>query len=65
MNETNHLLRAKRFRVKVGLAEYTLTCESPIEAVRIARAELRSELPLMTDVINGIADKEFRVDQVG
>jgi hypothetical protein len=65
MNETNDLLNSKRFRVKVGLAEYTLTCDSPIDAVRLARSELRRELPLMTEVINGIADKEFRVDQIG
>jgi len=65
MNKTDSILRQKRFQVKVGLAEYTVTCDSRPEAVRMARAELQRELPQMWDVINGIADKECRVDQVG
>ena len=65
MNKTDEIARQKRFQVKVGLAEYTVTCDSKPEAVRIARAELRRELPQMWEVIKGISDKEFRVDQVG
>ena len=65
MNGTNDLVRPNGFQVKVGLAECTVTCDSPIEAIRMARAALRREIPQMWEVINGIADKEFRVDQVG
>ncbi len=65
MNGINGLVRPKRFRVKVGLAKCTVTCDSPTEAIRMARAELRREMPQMWEAIDGIADKEFRVDQVG
>ena len=65
MSGTNHLVRPKRFQVRVGLAECTVTCDSPTEAVRMARAELRRKMPQMWEAIYGIADKEFRVDQIG
>lgn len=65
MNGTNDLVRPKRFQVRVGLAKCTVTSDSPTEAVRMARAELRREMPQMWEAIQGIADKEFRVDQIG
>jgi hypothetical protein len=65
MTKVADIIREKRFHVKVGLAEYTVTSVSETEAVRMARAELRRDLPQMWEVIDGIADKEFRVDQVG
>jgi len=52
----------KKFRVRVGLAECTVSCQTEQEAVRIARRQLNDELPGMGDVIKGILDKEFRVD---
>ncbi len=65
MTKVDDIIREKRFHVKVGLAECTVTCVSETEAVRMARAELRREHPQMWEVINGISDKEFRVDHVG
>ncbi|MBN1910478.1 MAG: hypothetical protein JW818_12110 [Pirellulales bacterium] len=52
------------YRVKVGLAECTVACGSPAEAVQYAREELRRQMPHMGTIIQGINDKEFRVDQV-
>lgn len=57
--------RARKFRVQVGLAECTVTCEDRKEAVQAARDHLCREMPHMVSAINGIRDKEFRVDQVG
>jgi hypothetical protein len=54
-----------KFRVKVGLAECTVTCEDKEAAVQMARRQLCDEMPHMVTVIRGIRDKEFRVDQVG
>jgi hypothetical protein len=65
MSETSDFRPARKFRVKVGLAECTVTCESEQEAVRKARAELRNQMPHMSTVIQGIRDKEFRVDAIG
>jgi len=65
MNGRNDLVRPKRFQVRVGLAKCTVTCDSPIEAIRMARAELQRDMPQIWKAINGIPDKEFRVDQVG
>ena len=65
MSEVKDYLSEKRYRVRVGLAECTVSCRSSEEAVRKARAELNREMPHMVGVIRGIADKEFRVDQVG
>ena len=53
----------KRFSVRVGLAECTVSCQTEQEAVRMARRQLNDEMPQMRDVISGIRDKEFRVDQ--
>jgi len=65
MSETHCPRPARTFRVKVGLAECTVTCESEQEAVCKARAELRNQMPHMITVIQGIQDKEFRVDPIG
>jgi hypothetical protein len=55
----------KRFHVQIGLAEYTVMCETRKEAVRIARQRLHNDMPHMGGVIDGILDKHFRVDAVG
>lgn len=65
ISETQDSLLEKKYHVKVGLAECTVSCASEKEAVRLAREKLNQELPHMTGVIRGILDKEFRVDQVG
>jgi len=56
---------ARRFHVQVGLAEYTLDCESEKEAVHIARQRLCKEMPHMRSVVDGILDRHFRVDAIG
>ncbi len=65
MSQMQGLLSSKKYAVKVGLAECTVSCDSEQEAVRLARAELGRQMPQMWDVIQGIKDKEFRVDAVG
>ncbi len=61
MNESSV---SSQFHVKVGLAQCTVSCQSEGEAVRMARAELGRQMPSMTVILAGIADKEFRVDRV-
>ncbi|MEA1950856.1 MAG: hypothetical protein U9N87_05695 [Planctomycetota bacterium] len=52
------------YHVKVGLAECTVSCGTEYEAVKMAKDELRQQMPHMGTIIQGIRDKEFRVDQV-
>ncbi len=52
------------YHVKVGLAECTVSCDSEQEAVKLAKGELCQQMPHMGTIIEGIRDKEFRVDQV-
>ncbi|MBN1589066.1 MAG: hypothetical protein JW888_06095 [Pirellulales bacterium] len=54
----------KTYRVSVGRAEYTVSCRSKKEAIERARANLRHEMPHLGTVIQGIHEKEFRVDRV-
>ena len=65
MSESQDSTSEKRYHVQVGMAEYTVSCRSEDEAIRLARENLNKELPHMNNVIRGILDKEFRVDQVG
>jgi len=65
MNETQHSMPDKKYHVQVGLAECTVSCKSEKEAVRLARTRLTEKMPQMSEVIDGILDKHFRVDQVG
>lgn len=52
------------YHVTVGLAECTVSCGSENEAVKLAKHELCQQMPHMGTIIQGIRDKEFRVDQV-
>ncbi len=65
MSQVQQVGTQKRFHVQVGLAECTVRCQSESEAVRMARTQLGERMPQMWDVIQGIADKEFRVDAIG
>jgi len=65
MDESQGPTLDKRYHVRVGLAEYTVSCRSEQEAVHLAREKLHREMPHMSNVIRGILDKEFRVDQEG
>jgi hypothetical protein len=64
MSQTKDESQEKKYRVQVGRAECTVSCGSATEAVRLARSRLADEMPQMWDVIQGIAEKEFRVDQI-
>ncbi len=65
MSEIKDRTSLKKFQVRVGLARYTVSCNSEQEAVRLARQQLNEEMPEMREVIGGIMDRHFRVDQVG
>lgn len=65
MSQVQQIGTQKRFHVKVGLAECTVRCQSKSDAVRLARTQLGEQMPKMWDVIQGIDDKEFRVDPIG
>lgn len=54
----------KKFRVKVGVAECTVTCASEREAVEETRSQFRRQMPHMGTAIQGIRDREFQVDRV-
>ena len=64
MSETHNTPSSNKYHVKVGLAEYTVTCQSEQEAVRVARQKLHNEMPHMRTVISNIMDKHIRVDRV-
>lgn len=53
------------YNVKVGLAECTVSCCSEREAVKLAKDELRQQMPHMGTIIQGIRETEFHVDQIG
>lgn len=55
----------KQWRVKVGLAECTVSCATQEEAVRKARTELQEKMPRFDLAIQNLGDQDFRVDQVG
>ena len=55
---------AKKFHVRVGLAECTVACETEQEAIRLARETIADEMPQTRVILENILDKEFRVDQV-
>lgn len=52
------------YNVTVGLAQCTVSCDSEHEAVKMAKDELRRQMPHMGTIIEGIRNKEFRVDQI-
>lgn len=59
-----HMAGLSRFHVRVGLAECTVLCQTPEEAVRLARSKIGQEMPKVRSVLHNIHDKEFRVDRV-
>ena len=65
MNETQGHTADRTYHVTVGLAECTVSGQSEKEAVLKAREELNRQMPHMTNIIHGINDNRFRVDQVG
>ncbi len=62
VDQPTRVMPNKKFHVRVGIAQCTVSCQSEKEAVGLARKQLNDEMPQMREVINGIRDKEFRVD---
>ncbi len=52
----------KKYRVRVGLAECTVFCNTEEEAVRLARIKIGQQMPKFRAVLYNIQEKEFRVD---
>jgi hypothetical protein len=52
------------FQVRVGLAECTVVCHTPDEAIRLARVRIAEKMPQTRILLGNILDKEFRVDCV-
>ncbi len=65
MSEVQGSVTNKTYHVRLGIAEYTVSCRSEAEAVQEARDKLSHEMPQMASVIGNIMDKHIRVDQVG
>ena len=54
----------KRYRVKLGLTEVTVECNSKEEALRLARIRLTDEMPRFYDLILRGEDERFEVNEV-
>ena len=54
--------RENKYRVRVGHTQTTVVCGTRDEAIRLARQRLRDDMPRLWDVIQLIADKDFRVN---
>ena len=54
----------KKYRVKLGLFEFEVECRSKDEAIRLARTRLSDDMPRLYDVIHGIEDQEFQIDEI-
>jgi len=65
MSDSPNLQPLRKFHVRVGLAECTVSCRTQQEAVRLARVRIAEQMPQVRTVLQNILDKEFRVDQVG
>ena len=53
---------SRRVRVQVGHAEVQVRCRSHGEAIRLAREQLRLEMPRLWDVIDQLDDSRFQVE---
>lgn len=54
----------KQWKVKVGLAECTVSSATREEAVRKARAELCDRMPKFDLAIQNLGDQDFHVDPI-
>ncbi len=54
--------RENKYHVCVGHTQTTVVCGTRDEAIRLARQRLSEDMPRLWDVIQLIADKDFRVN---
>lgn len=54
----------KKYRVRLGLVEVFVECESTEEAVPLARAQISADLPRLYDVVHRADDKQFQVSEM-
>ncbi|MHB8900065.1 MAG: hypothetical protein ACYC6Y_15055 [Thermoguttaceae bacterium] len=65
MNQLIDNVQPARFHVRVGLAECLVRSRDETAAVEAARHHFIERMPELSQIIQGIADKEFRVDRLG
>lgn len=65
MSQTSDSAQHVQFHVQVGLAECLVRSEDEVGAVEAARNHFIERMPELSEIIEGIADKEFRVDRLG
>ena len=54
----------KKYRVKLGLTEVTIECNSRDEAIRLARIKLTDDTPRLYDIILNAEDDRFDVNEL-
>jgi hypothetical protein len=65
MSQMTESARPVQFHVQVGLAECLVKSRDEVGAVEAARSHFLERMPELSEIIKGIADKEFRVDRLG
>ena len=65
MTQMTNSAQPVRFHVQVGLAECLVNSRDESGAVEAARTHFLERMPELSEIIRGIADKEFRVDRLG
>ncbi len=65
MSQTSDNAHQSQFHVQVGLAECLVRSHDEANALEAARIHFVERMPELSEIIEGIADKEFRVDRLG
>ena len=65
MNQVSDNTQQVQFHVQVGLAECLVRSRDEVDAVEAARNHFLERMPELSEIIQGIAEKEFRVDRIG
>ncbi len=65
MSQVSDNAQHAKFHVQVGLAECLVRSRDEVDAVEAARNHFLQRMPELSEIIKGIADKEFRVDRLG
>jgi len=65
MSQMSDSAQQAQFHVQVGLAECLVRSRDEVDAVEAARNHFLQRMPELSEIIKGIAEKEFRVDRLG
>lgn len=65
MSQVSDNAQQVQFHVQVGLAECLVRSRDEVDAVEAARSHFLERMPELSEIIQGIAEKEFRVDRIG